>query len=103
MGARQPSQIGHLREAQLSHRRDGTRIRSEPWRTRPPVGVRAANGNFAQQAEEVGQRAMEQLEELREQAGEMGERVVAFIKERPGTSLLIAAAAGYLIGRIVRS
>ena len=26
-----------------------------------------------------------------------------FIKERPGTSLLIAAAAGYLIGRIVRS
>lgn len=66
-------------------------------------GVRAPNGNFTQQAEDLGQRAMEQLEDLREQAGEMGERVVAFIKERPGTSLLIAAAAGYLIGRIVRS
>ena len=46
---------------------------------------------------------MQQLDQLREQASEIGERVVEFIKERPGTSLLIAAAAGYLIGRIVRS
>ena len=66
-------------------------------------GIRASNGNFTEQAEDLGQRAMEQLDELRAQAGEVGERVIAFIKERPGTSLLIAAAAGYLIGRIVRS
>ena len=46
---------------------------------------------------------MQQLDQLREQASEIGERVVSFVKERPGTSLLIAAAAGYLIGRIVRS
>ena len=61
------------------------------------------NGNFAKQAEDIGEQAMQQLDQLREQASEMGERVVEFIKERPGTSLLIAAAAGYLIGRIVRS
>ena len=64
---------------------------------------RAKNGNFAQQAEDIGDQAMQQLDHLREQASEVGERVVQFIKERPGTSLLIAAAAGYLIGRIVRS
>ena len=66
-------------------------------------GRKAQNGNFAAHAEEIGEQAMQQLDHLREQAGELGERVVAFIKERPGTSLLIAAAAGYLIGRIVRS
>jgi ElaB/YqjD/DUF883 family membrane-anchored ribosome-binding protein len=64
---------------------------------------KAANGNFKQQAEEIGEQAMQQLDNLREQASEMSERVVGFIKERPGTSLLIAAAAGYFIGRIVRS
>ena len=67
------------------------------------MGTKAKNGNFAQQAEDIGEQAMQQLDHLREQASEVGERVVAFVKERPGTSLLIAAAAGYLIGRIVRS
>jgi len=67
------------------------------------TGVKAKNGNFAQQAEDIGEQAMQQLDQLREQASEIGERVVSFVKERPGTSLLIAAAAGYLIGRIVRS
>jgi ElaB/YqjD/DUF883 family membrane-anchored ribosome-binding protein len=63
----------------------------------------APNGNFQQQAEEIGERAMAELDRLRQQASDYGEQVVAFIKERPGTSLLIAAAAGYLIGRLVRS
>ena len=67
------------------------------------TGTKSQNGNFAKQAEDIGEQAMQQLDQLREQASEMGERVVEFIKERPGTSLLIAAAAGYLIGRIVRS
>jgi ElaB/YqjD/DUF883 family membrane-anchored ribosome-binding protein len=67
------------------------------------AGTKSPNGNFTQQAEQIGEQAMEQLDHLREQAGEIGERVVSFIKERPGTSLLIAAAAGYFIGRILRS
>jgi ElaB/YqjD/DUF883 family membrane-anchored ribosome-binding protein len=71
---------------------------------RSGAGTRSTNGgNLRGTAEEIGDQAMEQLERLREQANQLGERVVGFIKERPGTSLLIAAAAGYLIGRIARS
>jgi ElaB/YqjD/DUF883 family membrane-anchored ribosome-binding protein len=77
-------------------------IKESPMENRVS-GTKAKNGNFAHQAEEIGEQAMQQLDHLREQAGEIGERVVSFVKERPGTSLLIAAAAGYLIGRIVRS
>lgn len=66
-------------------------------------GSAKANGNFADRAEEIGEQAMAELDRLREQASEIGERVVGFVKERPGTSLLIAAAAGYLVGRLVRS
>lgn len=65
--------------------------------------MRTSNGNFADRAEDIGEQAMEQLDRLREQASEIGERVIGFVKERPGTSLLIAAAAGYFIGRILRS
>jgi ElaB/YqjD/DUF883 family membrane-anchored ribosome-binding protein len=67
------------------------------------TGTKAKNGNFAAQTEDISEQAMQQLDHLRERASELGERVVSFVKERPGTSLLIAAAAGYLIGRIVRS
>ena len=67
------------------------------------TGTKAKNGDVAAQAEEIGEQAMEQLDQLREQVSEIGERVVSFVRERPGTSLLMAAAAGYLIGRIVRS
>jgi ElaB/YqjD/DUF883 family membrane-anchored ribosome-binding protein len=66
-------------------------------------GIKTPNGNFREEAERVGEQAMEQLDHLRERASELGERVVGFIKERPGTSLLIAAAAGYLLGRMLRS
>ena len=47
--------------------------------------------------------AQRQLDELRQRVGEINERVVAFIRERPGTSLLIACGVGYLVGRILRS
>jgi ElaB/YqjD/DUF883 family membrane-anchored ribosome-binding protein len=67
------------------------------------AGTKSRNGNFGQQAEEMGEQAMEQLQHLREQASQLGDRIVGFIRERPGTSLLIAAAAGYFIGRILRS
>jgi hypothetical protein len=60
-------------------------------------------GQFVARADELGDQAMQQLERLRARAGEFGERVVDFIKDRPVTALLIAAAAGYLIGRIARS
>lgn len=72
-------------------------------RTSGQSGSAKTNGNLSAKAEEMGEEAMQQLDRLREQASEIGERVAGFIRERPGTSLLIAAAAGYLIGRIARS
>jgi ElaB/YqjD/DUF883 family membrane-anchored ribosome-binding protein len=64
-------------------------------------GTKSNNGGTSKSA--IRQEAAEQLEELRERVGEINERVVTFIKERPGTALLIAAGAGLLIGRILRS
>jgi ElaB/YqjD/DUF883 family membrane-anchored ribosome-binding protein len=68
-----------------------------------PTSGTKTNGDFKERAEEIGEQAMAELDKMRDRASQLGERVVSFIKERPGTSLLIAAAAGYLIGRIVRS
>lgn len=42
------------------------------------------------------------LDEVRARLQETNKRVLKFIKERPGTSLLCALAGGYLIGRLVR-
>jgi hypothetical protein len=47
--------------------------------------------------------ALHELHELRERVGELNQQVVEFIKNRPGTALLIAAGAGFLIGRMLRS
>jgi hypothetical protein len=46
--------------------------------------------------------ARAQVEELKGHIDELGKRAVDFIRQRPGTSLLIAVGAGYLIGRILR-
>jgi ElaB/YqjD/DUF883 family membrane-anchored ribosome-binding protein len=78
-------------------------IREEIDMEKTTGGIKAQNGSFTAHAEDLGEQAMAQIDRLREQAGEVSERVVEFIKERPGTSLLIAAAAGYFIGRILRS
>lgn len=63
-------------------------------------GMRSSNGGGVSA---LGDEAQQQIEELRMRVGEINERVVTFIKERPGTALLIAAGAGFLIGRILRS
>jgi hypothetical protein len=43
------------------------------------------------------------IEQIRERFVDLNERVVELIRERPGTSLLVALGAGYLIGRILRA
>jgi hypothetical protein len=43
------------------------------------------------------------LDELRRQLGDVNQRAVDFIRSRPGTALLLALGAGFLIGRILRS
>jgi ElaB/YqjD/DUF883 family membrane-anchored ribosome-binding protein len=66
-------------------------------------GQRMTGSNNGGGASALGSEAQVQLDELRQRVGEINERVVTFIKERPGTALLIAAGAGFLIGRILRS
>lgn len=63
--------------------------------------VGRTNGNMT--ARELTSAAQDQLEQLRMQAGEINERIVGFIRERPGTAILIAVGAGFLIGRMLRS
>ena len=41
-----------------------------------------------------------QLEQAREKLSDFNTRAKAFIRERPGTCLLGAVAAGYLIGKL---
>jgi hypothetical protein len=43
------------------------------------------------------------MEELRGRLDEAAEQAARFIRARPGTSLLLALGAGYLVGRLVRS
>lgn len=52
---------------------------------------------------ETMQEAAGQIDDLRERLGDTSQRILAFIKERPGVCLLGAVAAGYIIGRLARS
>ena len=51
----------------------------------------------------VRTRAPAELEELRARLEGIGDRMVGFIRERPGTSILIALGCGFLVGRLLRS
>jgi hypothetical protein len=53
-------------------------------------------------AGEAGERAIAELERLRDRMAELNEKLVALIRRRPTTALLVAAVAGYLIGRLLR-
>jgi ElaB/YqjD/DUF883 family membrane-anchored ribosome-binding protein len=42
------------------------------------------------------------MDEIKEWSNDMLGRVEGFVRERPGTALLIAVGAGLLVGRIMR-
>jgi hypothetical protein len=44
-----------------------------------------------------------ELDEFRAQVGNLRDRLIETIRERPGTALLVAIGAGFLVGRLVRS
>jgi ElaB/YqjD/DUF883 family membrane-anchored ribosome-binding protein len=56
----------------------------------------SAEGPF----DDVAERLAPKLEEAQEQLLALNERLKAFIKENPGTTLLGAAALGFVIGRL---
>ena len=64
--------------------------------TQPPE---AAKSTEPDPLEELQARLAPQLEQAQEQLTEVNEKVKAFIKKNPGTTLLGAAALGFLIGK----
>lgn len=65
----------------------------------PGTSHRAHDEPFGQLPPELNER----LDELRGRFDELTSQAADFIRQRPGTSLLVAACAGYLLGRLVRS
>jgi len=73
-----------------------------------PVGGSASSGNgdkgpVKETGAELEHQIEQQFHEVRERLSEMSDRMASFIRQRPGTSLLMAAGLGYLVGRILRS
>lgn len=69
-------------------------------------GTTSGNGDKGRPKEtgvDLERQIEQQFHEVRERLSEMSDRLAGFIRERPGTSLLIAAGLGYLVGRILRS
>jgi ElaB/YqjD/DUF883 family membrane-anchored ribosome-binding protein len=51
-------------------------------------------------AREIQERIVPQIEEARRNLVDMNTRVVSFIRANPGTCLIGAVAAGFLIGKL---
>jgi ElaB/YqjD/DUF883 family membrane-anchored ribosome-binding protein len=74
----------------------------EPRTGDPVQGRRSGNGS----AQEGGQGAAQlppQIAELRERAEQVVDRAAQLVRQRPVASLLVAVAAGYVIGRLLRA
>ena len=64
-------------------------------------GEKAGAGNGTDM-KDVKEAAAAKLEDVREWSADAVERIESFVRERPGTAILAALGAGYLIGRIIR-
>jgi ElaB/YqjD/DUF883 family membrane-anchored ribosome-binding protein len=60
----------------------------------------ATTDTLSEKAREVQNRVAPQLEGAGRELDSLNDRVTGFIKQRPITSLAIALAAGFLVGRI---
>jgi ElaB/YqjD/DUF883 family membrane-anchored ribosome-binding protein len=52
--------------------------------------------------EDLKSAASAKLDEARQWSEQLLDRVESFVRERPGTAVLAALGAGYIIGRLVR-
>jgi hypothetical protein len=66
------------------------------------VDTMTGNGSQDSTVQNARRVAAEKFDEGRELAMNLIDRVETMIRERPGTSLLVALGAGFLIGRLVR-
>jgi ElaB/YqjD/DUF883 family membrane-anchored ribosome-binding protein len=62
----------------------------------------AAGAGNGTDMNEMKEAAAAKLEDVREWSADALERLESFVRERPGTAILAALGAGYLIGRIIR-
>ena len=53
-------------------------------------------------AEDLKAQASAKLDEAWQWSEQLMDRVESFVRERPGTAVLAALGAGYIIGRLVR-
>ena len=60
----------------------------------------ATTDTLSDKARDIQSRVGPQMEEARRELDTLNQKVSGFIKERPITSLAIALAAGFVIGRI---
>ena len=60
----------------------------------------ATTDTLSDKARDIQNRVGPQMEEARRELDSLSQRVSGWIKERPVTSLAIALAAGFVIGRI---
>jgi len=60
------------------------------------------SGGNGHRGEDLKAKASAKLDDAWRFSEEIMDRVEVFVRERPGTAILAALGAGYLIGRIVR-
>src|SRR5262245_14766911 len=70
-----------------------------PAMERTTLDEREGNGH---KVEDLKNAATARLDEAVQWSGQLLDRVEAFVRERPGTAIVAALGAGYLIGRLVR-
>jgi hypothetical protein len=60
----------------------------------------ATTDTLSEKGREIQERVGPEIQESRKEFDSLNEKVVGFIKQRPITSLAIALAAGFVVGRI---
>lgn len=66
------------------------------------MGIGNGNAGVSSRVDSAQRAAAEKFEEGKDFAMNLAERLETLVRQRPGTALLCAIGAGFLIGRIVR-
>ncbi len=59
-----------------------------------------ARSNVERKAREISSRVGPEIREAAQGLGDLNARIIAFIRQRPGTCLLGALAFGFIVGKI---
>lgn len=62
--------------------------------------MESISGQFQDKARDLESKVGPQIEEARRNLNDLNQRIVALVRERPGTCLLGALAFGFIVGKI---